>query len=143
VSTATIDPAYTATATVTGGRNGHGVTSDGVLDVDLTWPGTGANSLATNPEQLFALGYAACYQSALHSAAQLAGLDASTSEVQADVSLGKAAGSEFYGLAVVLTVRIPGMDLAKVQELADAAHERCPYSRATRGNIDVQIIAST
>lgn len=139
MSIAKIDPVYTANARVTGGRKGRGVTSDGVLDLPLKSPGGAGDPKGTNPEQLFALGYAACYQSALFGAAREAGVDASASVVASEVSLGKDEASDRYGLAVKLTVSIPGIPRAQVQELADAAHDRCPYSRATRGNIDVQI----
>lgn len=139
MAVARINPVYTAAASVTGGRTGRGVTSDGALDVALKPPGAAGDPKATNPEQLFAVGYAACYQSALFGAAREAGVDASASVVASEVSLGKDEDSDRYGLAVKLTVSIPGLPLDQVQELADAAHERCPYSRATRGNIDVQI----
>ena len=137
----TITPVYTADVTVTGGRQGRACSSDGVLDVRLKSPGASGDPHATNPEQLFAAAYGACFQSALLGAARRAGEEASGSTVQAEVSLGKE-GSGAYGLAVTLTVRIPGLDLAKVQEIANAAHETCPYSRATRGNIDVRVIAA-
>jgi lipoyl-dependent peroxiredoxin len=137
-----INPTYTARASVTGGRNGHGVTDDGALEVDLKTPGSKGSESATNPEQLFAMGYAACYQQALFTEGRLRELDVSNAVVDSEVSLGKERGGEFYGLAVKLTVRIPGMDRALVQELAEAAHIRCPYSRATRGNIDVKVIAA-
>ncbi len=96
---------------------------------------------ATNPEQLFAAGYAACFQTALMSAAREDGKDASASTVTADVSLGKFESGRF-GLTVVLAVAIPNMAHDAVQALADAAHQRCPYSRTTRGNIDVEVCAA-
>lgn len=138
MATRTIDPVYTTDVTVTGGRQGRAVCSDGTLDLQLRPPGASSDFDATNPEQLFAAGYAACYQSALYSAARERAQDASGSTVNARVSLGKDQ-SGFYGLAVVLTVAIPGLDPAEVRVLAEAAHERCPYSRATRGNIDVRL----
>lgn len=133
-----IDPVYTARATVTGGRQGRVASSDGVLNFELRPPGSTGEVAATNPEQLFAAGYAACFQSALMSAARLADEDASGSTVIAEVSLGKDA-TGMFGLSVTLTVTIPGMDRETVQSLAEAAHKRCPYSRATHGNIDVQL----
>ncbi|MBA2469148.1 MAG: organic hydroperoxide resistance protein [Chloroflexia bacterium] len=133
-----IDPVYTARATVTGGRQGHVTSSDEVLDFELRPPGSNGEVLATNPEQLFAAGYAACFQSALMSAAKLAEEDASRSSVAAEVSLGKDA-TGLFGLSVTLTVTIPGMDRESVLTLTEAAHKRCPYSRATHGNIDVQL----
>lgn len=139
-STSTFDPVYTTSVSVTGGRQGHAVSDDGALDVRLATPGSTSGDPATNPEQLFAAGYAACFQSALQSAAREDNQDASASTVTADVALGKD-GSGGFGLAVSLTVAIPDMDRETVQALADAAHQRCPYSKATRGNIDVQVRA--
>jgi len=141
MAAATINPVYTARATVTGGRNGHGATDDGVLELDLKTPGGQGSATATNPEQLFAVGYAACYQQALFSEGRQRRLDLSTSEVRSEVSLGRESDSDYFGLAVKLIVRIPGVDLQTAQELADAAHQRCPYSRATRGNIQVDVTA--
>jgi Ohr subfamily peroxiredoxin len=137
-----IKPFYTAHVTVKGGRSGTAVSDDGALDLKLKSPGAAGDPEATNPEQLFAAGYAACYQSALMSVAKMQEIDASECVVDADVSLGKVEGEDAYGLAVKLTVSIPGLDAAKVQELADAAHQRCPYSRATRGNIQVDIVTA-
>ena len=151
MTTALIKSLYTARATAHGGRSGHAVSSDGVLDVDLQPPkemggpsgGTGdeagnGQSRGTNPEQLFAAGYAACFQSALAVVGRRAGVDTSGSLVQADVSIGTIQGGG-YGLAVVLKIAIPGVDRDTVRSLADAAHKVCPYSNATRGNIDVTL----
>jgi Ohr subfamily peroxiredoxin len=93
---------------------------------------------ATNPEQLFAAGYAACFQSALAVVGRRAGTDTSQSTVEADVSIGPIPGGA-YGLAVALRVTIPGVDQATELSLAEAAHQVCPYSNATRGNIDVTL----
>ncbi len=112
-----------------------------MLDLKLKTPGSDADPAATNPEQLFAAGYAACFQSALMTVARLADKDASGSTVDCKVSLGKDS-SGLFGLAVVQTVSIPEMDHEAVQELTEAAHQRCPCSRATRGNIDVQVGAA-
>lgn len=131
---------YTATAKVAGGRSGHVKTSDGLVDLDLRPPvEMGGPGGATNPEQLFAAGYAACFQSALMLAGRRAGIDASACEISCDVSIGPVGRA--YGLAVVLTVEVPGVDDAQARELADAAHAVCPYSNATRGNIPVEIVA--
>lgn len=131
---------YTATATVTGGRAGHVRSSDGHVDLDLRPPiEMGGPGGASNPEQLFAAGYAACFQSALMVAGRRAGFDASACEISCDVSIGPV--GKAYGLAVVLTVEVPGVDEARARELADAAHAVCPYSNATRGNIPVEIVA--
>lgn len=141
LTTQSIDPVYTTSVVVAGGRQGKAVSDDGVLDLKLGAPGATSGEPATNPEQLFAAGYAACFQSALMSAAREDGKDASASTVTAEVSLGKVESGSF-GLAVALTVSIPDMNHDAVQALANAAHQRCPYSRATRGNIDVQVRAA-
>ena len=132
-------PLYTAKATATGGREGHAKSDDGILDVDLQPPKEmGGPGGATNPEQLFAAGYAACFQSALAVVGRRAGTDTSQSTVEADVSIGPIPGGA-YGLAVALRVTIPGVDRATELSLAEAAHQVCPYSNATRGNIDVTL----
>jgi osmotically inducible protein OsmC len=139
VTTALIKSLYTARATAHGGRSGHAVSSDGVLDVDLRPPKEmGGQGGGTNPEQLFAAGYAGCFQSALAVVGRRAGVDTSGSLVEADVSIGTIPGGG-YGLAVVLKISIPGVDRETVRSLAEAAHEVCPYSNATRGNIDVTL----
>ena len=130
---------YTARATATGGRAGHAVSDDGLLDVDLRPPKEmGGPGGATNPEQLFAAGYAACFQSALGVAGRREHVDTSNSLVEADVSIGPIDGGG-YGLAVALRVTIPGADPAQARALAEAAHQVCPYSNATRGNIEVTL----
>ena len=139
MTTSLIKTLYTARATAHGGRSGHAVTSDGTLDVDLRPPKEmGGPGGATNPEQLFAAGYAACFQSALAVVGRRAGVDTSGSLVEADVSIGTVPGGG-YGLAVVLNVTIPGVDRDTARSLTDAAHQVCPYSNATRGNIDVAL----
>jgi osmotically inducible protein OsmC len=139
MATELIKTLYTARATAHGGRSGHAVSSDGVLDVDLEPPAEmGGKGGATNPEQLFAAGYAACFQSALAAVGRRAGVDTSGSLVEADVSIGTVHGGG-YGLAVVLKIAIPGLDRDAVTSLTQAAHEQCPYSRATKGNIEVTL----
>jgi Ohr subfamily peroxiredoxin len=131
---------YTAVATSTGGRDGRAVSSDGNLDLSLTAPKeTGGPGTGTNPEQLFAAGYSACFNSALGMLARRAKVDAEGSQVTANVGFGPAQGG--YALAVELEVSIPGLELAQVQELAEQAHQVCPYSNATRGNVPVTITA--
>jgi Ohr subfamily peroxiredoxin len=131
---------YTARASATGGRQGRSTSDDGLVDVALATPKEmGGPGGATNPEQLFAAGYAACFQGAMGLAAKKAGVDTSKSTVTAEVGIGPEGDS--YGLAVDLKVAIPGIDLAKAQELADAAHQLCPYSKATRGNVPVTVTA--
>ena len=130
---------YTAAATSTGdGRSGHVVSSDHRLDLDLAPPvELGGSGNGTNPEQLFAAGYSACFHSALRGVARRAGVDPGESTVTAEVGVGPE--GDLYGLVVTLIVSIPGLDREKARELAEAAHQRCPYSRATRGNISVEL----
>jgi len=131
---------YTAEATATGGRAGHARSSDGLLEVDLRVPeAMGGPGGGTNPEQLFAAGYAACFQSALGGVGRRQKVDTADSTVTAQVSIGTI-GAGAYGLAVTLRVTIPQVDQDRARELVAAAHEVCPYSNATRGNIDVQLV---
>jgi Ohr subfamily peroxiredoxin len=132
---------YTAEAHVHGGRReGHGRTSDGELDVQLRPPGQGGG---TNPEQLFAVGYAACYESALRGVARAQRIQVGNVSIDAKVDLVKS-GEHQYDIAVHLHVHLPDLDDAEqAQALADQAHQMCPYSRATRGNIAVEITATT
>jgi lipoyl-dependent peroxiredoxin len=132
-------PLYTAEATVKGGREGHGRSSDGILDLDLRPPKEmGGPGGATNPEELFALGYAACFQSAMGVVGRRAHVDTTESTVTARVTLGTIAGGAF-GLAVELDVHIPGVDTDTATNVVNSAHEVCPYSNATRGNIEVAL----
>ena len=129
---------YTAEATATGdGRNGHVVTSDGLIDTDVRHPvelgGTGG---ATNPEQLFAAGYSACFHSALRRVAQRAKADATGSQVTAKVGFGALNPNQF-GLTVALDIALPAVPREQAEQLVALAHQVCPYSNATRGNIDV------
>ena len=137
----TIDPKYVTTVTVTGGREGHAVSDDGVLDVQLRRPRVNGVNDGTNPEQLFAAAWGGCYQSALMAVARGTGDDVSASTVTVEVAQGPDRDGG-YGLAAKITVDIPGMDQQKAQQLADAAHELCPYSRVTRGNIEVDVTAN-
>jgi lipoyl-dependent peroxiredoxin len=131
---------YTAEATVIGGREGHGRTSDGRVDVDLDVPTEmgGSGGPGTNPEQLFAVGYAACFQSALLRIAAGRRLDVSGARITARVGIGilKTGG---FGLQAALDLDAPRLDGAQAFDLMARAHEACPYSRATRGNIDVTL----
>ncbi|HSV53649.1 MAG TPA: organic hydroperoxide resistance protein [Burkholderiaceae bacterium] len=127
---------YTARAHTTGGRDGASKTDDGRLDVTLSSPGTAGTG--TNPEQLFAAGYSACFIGAMKAVAgkMKATLPADLA-IDAEVDLGPIPNA--YGIAARLNVSLPGMDRAQAQALIDAAHQVCPYSNATRGNIDVKI----
>jgi lipoyl-dependent peroxiredoxin len=131
---------YTAEATVTGGRDeGHGRTTDGALDVDLRTPTElGGSGGGTNPEQLFAIGFAACFESALKTVARRRQATADDVSIDSKVMLGPAEGRR-YGLAVALDVTLPSVEGAEAADLVRAAHEVCPYSNATRGNIDVAL----
>jgi lipoyl-dependent peroxiredoxin len=130
---------YTAKATSTGdGRNGHVVSSDQRLDLDLALPPEmGGSGDGANPEQLFAAGYAACFHSALRIVARRARVDPGDSTVSAEVGIGPE--GEAFGLVVTLIISIPGLERERARELAEAAHQVCPYSRATRGNISVEL----
>jgi Ohr subfamily peroxiredoxin len=131
---------YTAHATSTGGRDGRARSSDGVLDVQLSVPKEmgGAGGPGTNPEQLFAAGYSACFIGALKAVAakQKVQVPADTS-ITADVGIGPIPTG--FSIQVTLNISLPGMDREAARQLVDAAHQVCPYSNATRGNIDVTL----
>jgi osmotically inducible protein OsmC len=130
---------YTAEALSTGdGRSGHVASSDHRVDFDLALPKEmGGSGDGTNPEELFAAGYAACFHSALNLVARRARVDIDATTVTARVSIGP--DGDAFGLAVTLLVHVPSADAATAKELAEAAHQVCPYSRATRGNITVDL----
>jgi len=132
---------YTASATATGdGRDGKVRSSDGRLDLELATPAElGGNGGATNPEQLFAAGYAACFHNALRRVARTAQSDVEGSQVTAEVGIGPTGGGTF-GLAVTLRIALPLVAREVAEKLVARAHEVCPYSNATRGNIDVQLV---
>lgn len=130
---------YTAEASATGGRDGHARSTDGFIDLDLRPPTQmGGPGGGTNPEQLFAAGYAACFQGALGVVARREKVDTTGSVVTGKVTIGPIPGGGF-GIAVALEVSIPGLDKAQAEELVEKAHQVCPYSNATRGNIDVDL----
>jgi osmotically inducible protein OsmC len=130
---------YTASATATGGRSGRAVSDDGILDVSLAAPPElGGAGGATNPEQLFAAGFAACFESALGVVARRMKAEITGSSVTARVTLGSVAGG-VYGLRVAIVADLPGVDGETAQQLIERAHQVCPYSNATRGNIEVAI----
>ena len=127
---------YTAKAHTTGGRDGQSKSDDGRLNVSLSSPGTAGTG--TNPEQLFAAGYSACFIGAMKAVAGMKKITLPEDlSIDASIDLGKI--TDAYGIAARLDVSLPGMDRAAAQELLDAAHQVCPYSNATRGNIDVTI----
>ncbi|MTH55187.1 Ohr family peroxiredoxin [Bacillus mangrovi] len=132
---------YTATATATGGREGRIKSSDGQLDFPVSMPkglgGQGGDG--TNPEQLFAAGYSACFDSALNLVIRQKRIKTEGTEVTAHVSIGKDEADGGFKLEVQLEAKVKGVDDATAQELIEAAHQVCPYSKATRGNIDVDL----
>ena len=132
---------YTASATATGdGRGGHTRSSDGVLDLDLAVPkemgGPGGN--LSNPEQLFAAGYAACFHSAVKLVAAKQKITLTDTAITVDVGIGPN-GNGGFGLTVAIEAELPGLDEATAQGLIEAPHQVCPYSNATRGNVDVNL----
>ena len=133
---------YTAKSTVTGGRDGRAISSDKVLDVALATPRElgGAGGVGTNPEQLFASGYSACFLSALKLVAgkEKVALPADSS-ITGTVGIGPNSAGGF-ALAAKLEISVPGLPKEQVQELVEKAHQVCPYSNATRGNVDVQLV---
>lgn len=132
--------AYTAKAEITGGRDGHGATDDKMVDINLRTPQEqGGPGGGANPEQLFAVGYGACFQGALGLAGKEMGIDTSKSVVNTEVGIGKE--GESFGLSVKLMVNVPDVDKETAQKLVDRTHELCPYSKATRGNIPVEAVA--
>ncbi len=132
---------YTARVTVAGGRTGSVTSQDGVLDMSLTAPTeTGGPGTGTNPEQLFAAGYAACFTSAVAAVARGENIDVTGITTVGEVDFGPVGTG--YGLAVRLRVTVPGLDRGKTSELITRAHQVCPYSVATRGNIPVELVAA-
>ena len=137
----TVDVKYRTAATANGGRDGRTRTEDGKLDLQLSTPEAlgGPGGEGTNPEQLFASGYAACFLGALKFAAHQLKLQVPTdAAVTATVGIGMRSEGGF-GLDVELAVALPGVERADAQRLVEAAHQTCPYSNATRGNIDVRL----
>ena len=131
---------YTAEAAVTGGREGRGRTSDGRLEVNLSVPASmgGSGGPGTNPEQLFAIAFAACFQSTLLNLAKGRKLDLSDSTILAHVGIGPT-GHGGFGLSAALDLHAPGLGRDDAAQLMVQAHARCPYSNATRGNIEVAL----
>jgi lipoyl-dependent peroxiredoxin len=129
---------YTASATATGGRDGNVKSDDGILDLKVVPPKSmGGAGGATNPEQLFAAGYAACFGSAAAHVARLQKLQTGPISITAKVSIGPV--GKGYGLAIELVAQIPELSREDGQKLIEAAHQVCPYSNATRGNIAVSL----
>jgi len=133
---------YTAVVTAKGGRDGHIRSADGIIDLDLKTPKVMGGDIDgyANPELLFAGAWGSCYLGALGSVGKRDGVDVSEATVDVHISFNKVSEGSFM-LSAELHVHIPGIDKEQTQKLADAAHKGCPYSKATRGNIDVKIIA--
>lgn len=131
---------YKAEVTATGGRNGHVESTDGVINMDVRMPQElgGSGGAYTNPEQLFAAGYAACFDSALNLVARQLKITVKDTKVTAQVGIGQLPSGGF-GLSASLSVHIPNVEKEVAQQLIEQAHQVCPYSNATRGNIDVTL----
>jgi lipoyl-dependent peroxiredoxin len=136
-----MEPLYTAIAHASGaGRNGHVLSEDNRIDLDVRTPKEmGGSGEGTNPEQLFAAGYAACFLSAIHGVGKYLQLDTTDGAVSASVTIGKIS-ERGYGLGVELDVYLPNVPADRRQEVLDGAHANCPYSNATRGNIEVKVV---
>jgi Ohr subfamily peroxiredoxin len=136
-----LEKLYTAKVTATGGRNGHVKSDNGVLDIQVRIPESmgGPKGDYLNPEMLFAGGYAACFDSALANVIRTEKVKAGTTTVTAEVSIGKLEAGGF-GLAVTLEVEVPGIERGLAEQLVEKAHHICPYSNATRGNIEVKLV---
>jgi len=134
-------PLYTADVKVVGGREGSIQSSDGALDHKLSMPKElgGPGGEGTNPEQLFAAGYGACYESALANIARKEGVALKDVTIHSQVMIGKDETDDGFKLAVKLRIEMPGIERSQAEELAKKAHDFCPYSKATRGNIDVEL----
>ena len=131
---------YTGSVTAKGGRDGHVKSSDGIIDFEIRKPRElGGQGGATNPEQLFAAAWGSCYLGALGSAAEKDGVDVSEATVEVHVSFNQDGNA--YLLSADLDVHIPGISTDEAQKLADKAHKGCPYSKATRGNVETRITA--
>lgn len=129
---------YTAHATVIAGREGHATTDDKRIDTPLSAPGS--QDIGTNPEQLFACGYAACFGSAVQAVAKKQGANTEGLTIKSDVTLNQDESGYFIG--VTLNVALPNLDNATAEKLVQQAHQVCPYSKATRGNIEVKLQVS-
>lgn len=131
---------YTATATATGGRTGSGTSSDGALNLQLSTPRElgGAGGSGTNPEQLFAVGYSACFIGAMKAVgAKMKVRIPDDVSITSDVGIGPI--PQGFGIQVAMRISVPGLDRATVEQIVAAAHQVCPYSNATRGNVDVTL----
>lgn len=129
---------YQTSATATGGRDGHTQIDDGSIGFDLVGFQNDSGKIGTNPEQLFAMGYAACFDSAVNHVAPTLGLKPTKSSTSVAVGIGQTAGGAF-GLDIDITITVEGLSMDDAKRLIEKAHEVCPYSNATRGNVDVRL----
>lgn len=140
-----IKPMYVAEVHNSGGRSGHVKSSDGVLDMPVVMPkalGGGEDGKFTNPEQLFAAGYSACFHGAITASGKILKLNTDGAEVIARVGIGKDETNGGFALNAELNVTLPNLTQAEAQSVVDMAHSRCPYSKATRNNIEVKLTAN-
>ncbi|MFB4164385.1 organic hydroperoxide resistance protein [Alteribacillus sp. JSM 102045] len=137
-----MEPMFTSYASAKGGREGHVKSDDGLIDLNLVMPGMNSSEKGTNPEQLFAAGYAACFDGALNLVAKNQNKDID-SKVNGAVSLLKDQEDDGFKIAVELEAEVNGVTQEEAEELTTAAHQFCPYSKATRGNIEVTINTKT
>ena len=138
---AEIKPRYTAEVAVTGGREGHARSSDGVLDVQIRRPKTNGVSDGTNPEQLFGAAWGSCFLGAVGAVASESNTDISEAKVDVEVGLGEDVTNGGNGLMAKISLAVPGLDKSQIEDLLEKAHEMCPYSKATRGNVPVELVA--
>lgn len=129
---------YKTSATATGGRDGHTQIDDGSIGFDLVGFQNDSGKIGTNPEQLFAMGYAACFDSAVNHVAPTLGLKPTKSSTSVAVGIGQTAGGAF-GLDIDITITVEGLSVDDAKRLIEKAHEVCPYPNATRGNVDVRL----
>lgn len=139
---AEIKPRYTAEVTVSGGREGRAVSSDGVLDVELRRPKTNGVSDGTNPEQLFGAAWGGCFLGAVNAVGREEDIDVSSAELKIEIGLGEDVTNGGNGLMAKISLAVPGMEKSEVEDLLEKAHAMCPYSKATRGNVAVELIAT-
>lgn len=139
--TAEIKPRYTAEVKVTGGREGHAVSSDGVLDVTLRRPKTNGVSDGTNPEQLFGAAWGGCFLGALGAVTRDTDIDVSEAELTVEIGLGEDVTNGGNGLMAKISLAVPGLEKAQIEDLLEKSHAMCPYSKATRGNVAVELVA--
>lgn len=139
---AEIKPRYTASVAITGGREGQAKSSDGVLDVQIRRPKKNGVSEGTNPEQLFAAAWGACFLSALGAVAKESDTDISQAKLDVDVSVGEDLTNGGSGLMAKISLSVPGSEKSAVEDLLKKAHAMCPYSKATSGNIPVELVAN-